>query len=41
MTRSLAAITSSRNDAASNGAPRLDRPEGASADQFALTLGLT
>ena len=27
MTRSLAAMTSSRNDAASNGAPRRDRPE--------------
>jgi hypothetical protein len=36
----LAAMTSSRKDAASSGAPRRDRPEGAGADQFAVTLGL-
>ena len=40
MTRSLAAMTSSRKDAASSGAPRHARPEGAGADQFAVTLGL-
>ena len=40
MTRSLAAMTSSRKDAASSGAPRRDRPECAGADQFAVTLGL-
>ena len=41
MTRSLAAITSPRKDAASSGAPRRDLPEGAGADQFAVTLGLS
>ena len=41
MTRSFAAITSSRKDAASSGAPRRDLPEGAGADQFAVTLGLS
>jgi hypothetical protein len=40
MTRSFAAMTSSRKDAASNGAPRRSLPDGASADQFAVTLGL-
>ena len=39
MTRSLAAITSPRKDAASSG--RRDLPEGAGADQFAVTLGLS
>ena len=41
MTRSFAAMTSSRKDAASSGAPRRDLPEGAGADQFAVTLGLS
>ena len=39
MTRSLAAITSSRRSAA-DGAPRRDRSDGARADQFAVTRGL-
>jgi hypothetical protein len=40
MTLSLAAMTSSRSPAAFEGAARRDRSEGASADQFEVTLGL-
>jgi len=40
VTRSFAAMTSSRKEAASDGAPRRALPEGASADQLAVTRGL-
>jgi hypothetical protein len=40
ITRSLAAITSSRSAAAFDGAPRRARSWGANADQFEVTRGL-
>jgi hypothetical protein len=40
-TRSLAAITSSRNVAAFEGAPRRERSDGAQADQFEVTRGVS